>query len=107
MFKDLIPKSSLNLVKYSGGQLIERLGADIISNVVLSILKGSNLRSLTEGLTQRRILLMNTSLFITYLSSPCEMQDTGQLAAHAPQLIHLSVILYAIYFTTSHFYISY
>ena len=67
MFKDLIPKSSLNLVKYSGGQLIERLGADIISNVVLSILKGSNLRSLTEGLTQRRILLMNTSLFITYL----------------------------------------
>ncbi len=80
MFRDLIPKSSLNLVKYSGGQLIERLGADIIANVVLSILKGSNIRSLTEGLTQRRILLMNASLFITYLKGLRSYEDfTNQL----------------------------
>lgn len=37
---------------------------------------------------------------ITYLSSPCEIHPTGQFAAHAPQLIHFSVILYAILFTT-------
>ena len=80
MFRELIPQSSLNLVKYSGGQLIERLGADIISNVVLSILKGSNIRSLTEGLTQRRILLMNASLFVTYLKGLRSFDDfTAQL----------------------------
>ena len=81
MFRELIPQSSLNLVKYSGGQLIQRLGADIISNVVLSILKGSNIRSLTEGLTQRRILLMNSSLFVTYLKGLRSYADfTSQLS---------------------------
>ena len=64
---NLIPTDSLELVKYSGSNLIDRLGKDIISNVVLSVLCGDNIRNLTEGLTQRRILLMNASLFVTYL----------------------------------------
>lgn len=66
---DLIPNNSLELVNYSGSDLISRLGKDIISNVVLSVLCGDNIRNLTEGLTQRRILLMNSSLFITYLKA--------------------------------------
>lgn len=61
---NLIPADSLNLVNYSGTDLIDRLGKDIISNVVLSVLCGDNIRNLTEGLTQRRILLMNASLFV-------------------------------------------
>ena len=68
-FKDLIPKASIELVNYSAKDLIDRLGKDIISNVVLSILCGDNIRNLTEGLTQRRLLLMNASLFITYLKA--------------------------------------
>lgn len=64
---ELIPASSLELVNYSGKDLIDRFGRDIISNVVASILCGDNIRNLTEGLTQRRILLMNASMFITYL----------------------------------------
>ena len=68
-FVNLIPTNSLDLVNYSGNELINRLGKDIISNVVLSVLCGDNIRDLTEGLTQRRILLMNASLFITYLKA--------------------------------------
>lgn len=68
-FADLIPESGLQLVNYSGNELINRLGKDIISNVVLSVLCGDNIRNLTEGLTQRRILLMNASLLITYLKA--------------------------------------
>lgn len=67
MFKDLIPQPSLNLVKYRGSQVIDKLGKNIISNVVLSILSGDNLRSLTEGLTQRRLLIMNSGLLVTFL----------------------------------------
>ena len=37
---------------------------------------------------------------ISYCVSPCDMHDTGHSAAHAPQDIHLSVILYAIIFTS-------
>ncbi len=69
MFKDLIPGQSLSLVKYSGSQIIERLGKDVISNVVSSVLSGENIRSLTEGLTQRRLLLMNSGLFVTFLKA--------------------------------------
>ena len=63
MFRDLIPSQSLSLVKYSGSQIIERLGKEIISNVVASVLSGENIRSLTESLTQRRLLLMNFRYF--------------------------------------------
>lgn len=71
----LIPGSSLDLVNYSGKDLIDRLGKDIISNVVASILSGDNVRNLTEGLTQRRILLMNASMFITYLRGLASYKD--------------------------------
>lgn len=71
----LIPPDSLSLVNYSGKELIDRLGEDIISNVVLSVLCGDNIRNLTEGLTQRRILLMNASLFITYLKALNTFED--------------------------------
>ena len=40
---------------------------------------------------------------ISYLLPLSEMQETGQLAAQAPQAMHLSVILYAMNFTTFSF----
>ena len=64
-----IPELGLSLAKYSGEQLIERVGQDIIKNVVSSILCGGNVRSLTEGLTQRRISLSNASMLIAYLNA--------------------------------------
>lgn len=67
MFKDLIPEQSLALVKYKGTQVIGKLGQEVISDVVLSVLSGGNIRSLTEGLTQRRLLLMNSGLLVTFL----------------------------------------
>ena len=55
--REYIPEESIKLVRYSASDLIERLGKDVISNVVESVLCGGNLRHLTEGLTQRRILV--------------------------------------------------
>ena len=66
---NLIPESSLNLVKFKGTELINTLGKEVISNVVSSILRGDNIRSLTENLTRRRILLTNASLIVTYLNA--------------------------------------
>lgn len=62
-----IPEIGKRLTKFTGKELIDRVGHEVISNVVASILCGGNVRSLTEGLTQRRILLSNASLFLTYL----------------------------------------
>lgn len=91
---NLIPYNGVSLVKYSGNKLIDKLGKEIILNVVMSLLCGDNIRNLTEGLTQRRIMLMNASLFITYiralssfdnfterLSSIVESELKGKLAS--------------------------
>ena len=64
--RSFIPESSIKLVKNSAQDLIDRLGKDIIANVVESVLCGGNFRDLTEELTQRRVLLMNASLMMTY-----------------------------------------
>jgi uncharacterized protein involved in high-affinity Fe2+ transport len=45
-------------------------------------------------------------LSITYVVSPCDMHPTGHSAAQAPQLIHLSVILYAILVPSFFIYLS-
>lgn len=66
---DLIPNGTLDLVHYEGKELIKRLGIEIISNVVVSVLCGENIRDLTENLTRRRILQMNASLLLTYLKA--------------------------------------
>ncbi len=65
---DCIAPQGLSLVKYSGKEFVDKLGLDIVQGVVGSILKGKNVRDLTEGLTQRRILLVSASLITTYLN---------------------------------------
>lgn len=80
--KDLIPEDSIKLVKYSAKDLIDRLGKDIITNVVESILCGGNIRHLTEGLTQRRILFMNASLIITYLRALHSIEGFQENISH-------------------------
>lgn len=64
---DCIVPQGLSLVKYSGKEFVDKLGLEIVQGVVASILKGRNVRDLTESLTQRRVLLVSTSIIITYL----------------------------------------
>lgn len=80
--REFIPESSIKLVKYSAQDLIDRLGKNIIANVVESILCGGNFRHLTEGLTQRRILLMNASLLMTYLKALNSVDDFQDNISH-------------------------
>lgn len=63
------------LIKYSGKQLIEKLGNEAITNVITSVLCGGNIRNLTESLTQRRLLIMNASVFVTYLRGLKNIQE--------------------------------
>jgi hypothetical protein len=79
-----IPKLGVTLAKYSGSELIERLGEDIIKDVVISILCGGNVRSLTEGLTQRRVSLSNAAMLIAHLKSGKHIKD---FTKKMPQLV--------------------
>lgn len=64
-----IPEMGKRLAKYSAIEMIERVGDDAIKEVVASVLCGGNIRSLTEGLTRKRLSLSNAALFFTYLQA--------------------------------------
>lgn len=51
------------------------MGLEIVQGVVGSILKGKNVRDLTESLTQRRILIVSASLIVTYLKGLSSFDD--------------------------------
>ena len=70
-----IPEDGIGLVKYSGKQFVDKLGLEIVQGVVGSILKGKNVRDLTEGLTQRRVLLLSSSIIVTYLKALSSYSD--------------------------------
>lgn len=62
-----IPDLGKRLAKYTAKEMVERVGDEAIKEVVGSVLCGGNIRSLTEGLTRRRITLSNASLLYAYL----------------------------------------
>ncbi|MDE2832473.1 MAG: CfrBI family restriction endonuclease [Gemmatimonadota bacterium] len=64
-----IPRIGESLAKYRGVEVIDRIGEDIVKEAVTSVLCGGNIRSLTEGLTRRRLTLLNAALFVTFLKS--------------------------------------
>lgn len=72
---DYIPSSGLELVKYKRQQFIDKLGLEIVQGVVASIMKGKNVRDLTEGLTQRRVLMQTASVLKTYLEAMSSIED--------------------------------
>lgn len=74
-----IPEQGKSLVQYKGRELVDRLGADVIADVVTSVLCGGNVRALTEKLTQRRILLSHAAMLRTFLSYASEKDGAGNL----------------------------
>jgi len=64
-----IPHKGKELVKYKGIELIDKLGHDVIADVVASILCGGNVRAMTEKLTQRRIAMSNASMLMTFVET--------------------------------------
>ena len=67
-----LPKSSILSSKNSNKAVIDRLGDAVIRQVVISILKGGNLRDLTEVMTRKRILLSNVALLVVYFKMYCD-----------------------------------
>lgn len=70
-----IPPVGESLALYKGKEVLERIGEHIIKDVVTSILCGGNVRSLTEGLTRRRLALSNASLLVTFLHAYTQIEN--------------------------------
>lgn len=73
-----IPETGKNLASYKGAELIDRIGEDTVKEVVSNVLCGSNIRSLTETLTRKRLALSNASLLMTYLNANHSIKNLQQ-----------------------------
>lgn len=81
---DNIPQVGASLANYSGKQVIDRIGENIIKELVTAILCGDNVRSLTEGLTRRRLAISNASILATFIKSA---NNIDNFIDKMPQLI--------------------
>lgn len=76
---ECIDSQGLNLVKYSGKEFVDKLGLEIVQGVVGSILKGRNVRDLTESLTQRRLLFVSASIISTYMKGLSSIENFEEM----------------------------
>ncbi len=72
---DFIPALGAELSSYKGSELIDRIGENVVKEVVASVLCGENVRSLTETLTRRRLMLSNASMLVTFLGASSQIQN--------------------------------
>ena len=72
---DLMPKAGKDLISYSGKQVIEKIGPDIIRDLIVSTLCGQNIRNLTEDLTKRRVAIINGALLTLFVKGCSNISD--------------------------------
>jgi hypothetical protein len=88
---DLFPESGRILLTGGGKAFIERIGVDAAKSVVLSVLKGENLRTQTEFLTRRRIAQISGAMVYLFAQGWTEVNDfTGRLSSLALEEIRAS-----------------
>jgi hypothetical protein len=72
---DLMPQDGKALIAYTGREVINKVGADIIKNIIISILCGENVRDLTEDLTKRRVAIINGALLTLFVRGCSSIDD--------------------------------
>jgi len=79
----LLPASSESLLSSKGKDFVERIGIDVLHEVVYNVLCGRNLRDSTEMITRRRIGMLNAATFIMFLKG---MSREKNFAKRLPEL---------------------
>lgn len=74
-FSDFLPSEGERLISSSGKEIVDKLGLEVLQGVVASILKGKNVRDLTEGLTQRRVLILSSAVFLSYIKAMSSIEN--------------------------------
>lgn len=77
---DLFPESSRALLTGTGRQFIERVGVEIVRDVVLGVMCGENIRSQTEPITRQRIAQLNGALIAMYARGGSQDRNFSEAA---------------------------
>lgn len=83
---EFVPQILTDLIGSKGVEVVERVGTDVVKNIIADVLCGLNLRNSTEMLTRRRLGMMNSATLVMFLRGVSEYKDLVErlplIAAH-------------------------
>jgi len=87
-FRDLFPKDSRLLLTGGGKEFIERVGVEATRQVILSVMRGENIRTQTEPLSRRHIAQVSGAIVALFANGQLQQERfTQQLSALAVEQI--------------------
>jgi hypothetical protein len=72
---DFFPEKGKPVVTANGKEFIERLGVETVRQVILSVLRGENIRTQTEPLTRRRVAIATGAMIYLFAKGWAEVDD--------------------------------
>lgn len=72
---DFVPQILTDLIGSKGVEVVERVGTDVVKDIIADVLCGLNLRNSTEMLTRRRLGMMNSATFVMFLRGVAQYRD--------------------------------
>jgi len=78
LLADLFPKGSRLLLTGSGKDFIERLGTEAAREVILGVMSGENVRSLTEPLSRRRLAQISAALVYLFARGSLDVENFSE-----------------------------
>lgn len=72
---EFVPQILTDLIGSKGVEVVERVGTDVVKDIIADVLCGLNLRNSTEMLTRRRLGLMNSATFVMFLRGVAQYKD--------------------------------
>jgi hypothetical protein len=64
---EFVPDALTDLIGSKGAEVVERVGIDVVKEVIADVLCGLNLRNSTEMLTRRRLGMLNAATLVMFL----------------------------------------
>lgn len=81
---ELFPEKGKLVITANGREFFERLGLETVRDVILTVLKGENIRTKTEPISRTRIGIVTGALFYLFLRGWADIEGfTDQLSTNA------------------------
>lgn len=72
---EFVPQVLTDLIGSKGVEVVERVGTEVVKDIIADVLCGLNLRNSTEMLTRRRLGMMNSATFVMFLRGVAQYND--------------------------------
>lgn len=72
---EFVPEILTDLIGSKGVEVVERVGTEVVKDIIADVLCGLNLRNSTEMLTRRRLGMMNSATFVMFLRGVARYKD--------------------------------